>query len=93
VIPACNEEVPVGDFVDWCMTRLGSADTVGEVLIVDSSPDDTGYLGQHRQRAGSGPVHHDLLRKLPLLGEDLSAYSLETVQMFHRDGVSAAVDL
>jgi transaldolase len=38
-------------------------------------------------------VTHDLLNKLPLLGKDLNAYSLETVQMFHRDAVSAGFDL
>jgi transaldolase len=38
-------------------------------------------------------VTHDLLKKLPLLGKDLDAYSLETVQMFHRDGVSAGFKL
>jgi transaldolase len=38
-------------------------------------------------------VTHDLLKKLPLLGRDLDEYSLETVQMFHRDGVSAGFDL
>lgn len=34
-------------------------------------------------------VTHDLLKKLPLLGKDLDEYSLETVRMFYRDGVSA----
>lgn len=38
-------------------------------------------------------VTHDLLKKLPLLGKDLDEYSLETVQMFHRDGVSAGFHL
>jgi len=38
-------------------------------------------------------VTHDLLKKLPLLGKDLDEYSLETVQMFHRDGLSAGFDL
>ena len=38
-------------------------------------------------------VTHDLLRKLPLLGKDLAEYSLETVQMFHRDGVTAGFEL
>jgi transaldolase len=38
-------------------------------------------------------VTHDLLKKLPLLGKDLDEYSLETVQMFHRDGVSAGFAL
>jgi transaldolase len=32
---------------------------------------------------------HDLLAKLDCLGKDLSQFSLETVQMFHRDAVSA----
>ena len=34
-------------------------------------------------------VTHDLLKKLPLLGRDLDAFSLETVRMFHDDAVSA----
>jgi transaldolase len=36
---------------------------------------------------------HDLLRKLDLLGKDLLQYSLETVQMFHRDAVAAGFTL
>lgn len=32
----------------------------------------------------------ELLRKLPLLGKDLAAYSLETVRMFHDDAAKAA---
>jgi transaldolase len=36
---------------------------------------------------------HDLLPKLDLLGKDLDQYSLETVQMFHRDAVSAGFTL
>jgi transaldolase len=38
-------------------------------------------------------VTHDLLKKLPLLGHDLDQYSLETVQMFHRDAVTAGFTL
>ncbi len=34
-------------------------------------------------------VTHDLLEKLPLLGRDLEAFSLETVRMFHDDAVTA----
>jgi transaldolase len=36
---------------------------------------------------------HDLIAKLELLGKDLVEYSLETVQMFHRDAVSAGFSL
>lgn len=38
-------------------------------------------------------VTHDLLKRLPLLGKDLDAYSLDTVKMFHRDAVSAGYHL
>ena len=31
----------------------------------------------------------DLLKKLPLVGKDLEAYSLDTVKMFHRDATAA----
>jgi transaldolase len=35
----------------------------------------------------------DLLKKLDLLGKDLMQYSLETVQMFHRDAITAGFSL
>ncbi len=38
-------------------------------------------------------VTHDLLKKLPLLGKDLDEFSLETVQMFYRDGTAAGFRL
>ena len=38
-------------------------------------------------------VTHDLLKKLPSLGKDLDVFSLETVQMFRRDAVSAGYSL
>jgi transaldolase len=38
-------------------------------------------------------VTHDILKKLPILGKDLDLYSLETVQMFHRDAQAAAYTL
>jgi transaldolase len=38
-------------------------------------------------------VTNDVLRKLPLVGKDLGDYSLETVQMFHRDGQQAGFSL
>lgn len=36
---------------------------------------------------------YDLLSKLPLLGKDLTEFSLETVRMFHRDAESAGFRL
>lgn len=41
VIPALNEELTIGLFVDWCMEGLAEAGVSGEVLIIDSSKDAT----------------------------------------------------
>jgi glycosyltransferase involved in cell wall biosynthesis len=41
VIPACDEALTVGEFVDWCRAGLAGAGVAGEVLIVDSSSDAT----------------------------------------------------
>ncbi|MFN0164945.1 MAG: glycosyltransferase family 2 protein [Bryobacteraceae bacterium] len=41
VIPALNEELTIGEFVDWCKEGLHRAGIQGEILIVDSSGDDT----------------------------------------------------
>jgi transaldolase len=38
-------------------------------------------------------VTNDILKKLPLLGKDLSDYSLDTVKMFHDDAQKAGFKL
>jgi transaldolase len=37
-------------------------------------------------------ITHDLLKKLPSLGKDLTEFSLDTVKMFHRDALAAGFD-
>lgn len=41
VIPALNESVNIAEFVRWCHQGLRDANVVGEILIVDSSTDET----------------------------------------------------
>jgi len=41
VIPALNESVNIAEFVQWCHIGLAQAGVRGEILIVDSSTDDT----------------------------------------------------
>jgi glycosyltransferase involved in cell wall biosynthesis len=41
VVPALNEEITVGEFVDWCKEGLERAAVRGQILIVDSSTDRT----------------------------------------------------
>lgn len=38
-------------------------------------------------------VTNDLLAKIPIIGKDLSEYSMETVQMFYRDAVQAGFNI
>jgi glycosyltransferase involved in cell wall biosynthesis len=44
VIPALDEEATVEEFVAWCKEGLERAGVAGEVLIVDSSSDETAEL-------------------------------------------------
>jgi len=41
VVPALNEAITAGEFVDWCREGLRRAGVSGQILIVDSSTDDT----------------------------------------------------
>lgn len=56
VIPALNEEITIGDFLDWCKKGLAEAGIVGEILIVDSSTDRTAEIAlAHGARVLSTP--------------------------------------
>jgi glycosyltransferase involved in cell wall biosynthesis len=44
VIPALNESLTIRDFVAWCHEGLAAAGVKGEILIIDSSTDDTPQL-------------------------------------------------
>jgi glycosyltransferase involved in cell wall biosynthesis len=44
VVPALNEQLTIGEFVDWCKEGLKKAGISGEILIVDSSTDRTGEI-------------------------------------------------
>jgi hypothetical protein len=41
VVPALNERIAIAEFVEWCKAGLASAGIRGEILIVDSSTDET----------------------------------------------------
>ena len=44
VIPALNEELTIGQFVDWCQEGIRRANIRGEILIIDSSRDATAEI-------------------------------------------------
>ena len=41
MVPSLNEEITVGEFVDWCKEGLERTGVRGQILIVDSSTDKT----------------------------------------------------
>lgn len=41
VVPALNERITVGEFVEWCKAGIAQAGVSAQILIVDSSSDDT----------------------------------------------------
>jgi len=44
VVPALNEQLTIGEFVDWCKQGLSKAGVSGEILIIDSSTDQTAEI-------------------------------------------------
>jgi len=44
VIPALNEALTIGEFVQWCHQGIAAAGVSGQILIVDSSTDDTAQI-------------------------------------------------
>ena len=48
VIPSLNEEITIGQFVDWCKEGAAAAGIDAEILIVDSSSDRTAEIALSR---------------------------------------------
>jgi len=48
VVPALNEQLTIGEFIDWCKEGLEKAKISGEILIVDSSTDKTAEIAVAR---------------------------------------------
>src|SRR5581483_1051736 len=48
VVPALNEELTIGDLIDWCQEGIRKAGISCEILIVDSSQDRTAAIAVAR---------------------------------------------
>jgi glycosyltransferase involved in cell wall biosynthesis len=93
VIPALNEQLTIGDFIDWCKEGLAKAGAVGEVLIVDSSTDRTAEIALARgarvlkaPKRGLGRAYIDSLPfirgKYLLLGDCDCTYDFRELEPF-----------
>jgi len=68
VVPCLNEELTIGEFVDWCKQGLADAGVTGEILIVDSSTDrspeiaeEHGAIALRVPKRGLGRAYIDAL--------------------------------
>ncbi len=93
VIPALDEEITVGEFVDWCRQGLEAAGVAGEVIIVDSSSDRTAGIALERgarvlktPRRGLGRAYIDALPyvrgRYILMGDADCTYDFREVAPF-----------
>lgn len=93
VIPALNEELTIGDFVDWCKEGLAKIGIAGEVVIVDSSTDATAEIAlRHGARVlktpkrGLGRAYIDALPfirgRFVLMGDADCTYDFRELEPF-----------
>ncbi len=68
VVPALNEQLTIGEFVDWCREGLRKAGVDGEILIIDSSTDQTAEIAEQHgakvikvPRRGLGQAYIDAI--------------------------------
>jgi glycosyltransferase involved in cell wall biosynthesis len=93
VIPAADEELTVGDFVEWCKQGLEDAGIAGEILIVSSSEDRTAEVALERgarvlktPRRGLGRAYIDAIPfirgRYVLMGDADCTYDFRLLRPF-----------
>jgi glycosyltransferase involved in cell wall biosynthesis len=93
VIPALNEELTISEFVAWCLEGLEKTGVRGEILIVDSSTDDTAQKAVSRgarvlktPKRGLGRAYLDALPfirgECVLLGDADLTYDFREIHPF-----------
>jgi glycosyltransferase involved in cell wall biosynthesis len=93
VIPALNEAITIGLFVDWCQEGLRRAGVRGEILIIDSSTDATADIALSRgarvlksPKRGLGRAYIDALPfirgQYVLMGDADCTYDFRKIEPF-----------
>ena len=93
VIPTLNERITIEEFIAWCKEGLARAGVVGEILIVDSSSDETPQLALangarvlRTPKRGLGRAYIDSLPyirgKYVLMGDADCTYDFREIQGF-----------
>ena len=93
VVPALNEEIAVGQFVEWCKEGIAAAGIEAEILIIDSSTDRTAEIAVasgarvlETPRRGLGRAYIDAIPyirgRYVLLGDADCTYDFRDIQAF-----------
>jgi len=93
LIPALNEEITIGEFVDWCQEGLKNANITGQILIIDSSSDNTRKIAlQHGaevltvEKKGLGRAYIDAIpfvrSQFILMGDADLTYDVRHIEGF-----------
>lgn len=94
VVPALNEELTIGEFVDWCKEGLRNAGVKnGQILIVDSSIDRTPEIAEEHgaevlrvQKRGLGRAYIDAIPhikgKYVIMGDADLTYDFRKLDLF-----------
>jgi glycosyltransferase involved in cell wall biosynthesis len=93
VIPALNEELTIGEFIDWCHEGIEKAGVTGQVLIVDSSKDNTANIAAQKSaevlsvpKRGLGQAYIDALPHIKgryvIMGDADLTYDFREIKPF-----------
>jgi glycosyltransferase involved in cell wall biosynthesis len=93
VVPALNEEITIGEFVQWCWHGLREAGVCGEIIIIDSSEDNTPYIALKNgarvlrtPKRGLGQAYLDVIPfvrgKFVIMGDCDLTYDFREIQPF-----------
>jgi len=93
LVPALDEELTIGDFVDWCHEGIRGAETGVEILIVDSSADRTAEIALAKgarvlktPRRGLGRAYIDAVPhvrgRLVIMGDADCTYDFRVIKPY-----------
>jgi glycosyltransferase involved in cell wall biosynthesis len=95
LIPSLNERLSIAEFIEWCRIGLRKANIAGEILIVDSSTDETpdialsmGARVLRTPKRGLGRAYIDAIPyirgKYVLMGDADCTYDFREIEEFVR---------
>jgi glycosyltransferase involved in cell wall biosynthesis len=93
LVPALNEELTIGQFIDWCHEGISASGTSAEILIVDSSNDRTAEIALEKgarvlktARRGLGRAYIDAIPhvrgRFVIMGDADCTYDFRSIRPF-----------